>query len=96
MRIKFPDQPEKFMESEIDLHEALQVSKKKQVLRKIIRMSLALVSLILQPHYLLVKLEKLKPLDFFVGIKRSCYSARPISFTGGVEVCELLIGTAVT
>lgn len=25
MRIKFPDQPEKFMESEIDLHEALQV-----------------------------------------------------------------------
>lgn len=26
MRIKFPDQPEKFMDSEIDLHEALQVS----------------------------------------------------------------------
>lgn len=25
MRIKFPDQPEKFMESEIDLFEALQV-----------------------------------------------------------------------
>lgn len=25
MRIKFPDQPEKFMDSEIDLHEALQV-----------------------------------------------------------------------
>lgn len=25
MRIKFPDQPEKFMDSEIDLYEALQV-----------------------------------------------------------------------
>lgn len=25
MRIKFPDQPEKFMDSEIDLNEALQV-----------------------------------------------------------------------
>lgn len=25
MRIKFPDQPEKFMDSELDLHEALQV-----------------------------------------------------------------------
>lgn len=29
MRIKFPDQPEKFMESEIDLFEALQVNKNK-------------------------------------------------------------------
>lgn len=28
MRIKFPDQPEKFMESEIDLYEALQVNYK--------------------------------------------------------------------
>ena len=26
MRIKFPDNPEKFMESEIDLHEALKVT----------------------------------------------------------------------
>lgn len=26
MRIKFPDQPEKFMDSEMDLHEALQVT----------------------------------------------------------------------
>lgn len=25
MRIKFPDQPEKFMDSEIDLHDVLQV-----------------------------------------------------------------------
>lgn len=25
MRIKFPEQPDKFMESEVDLHQALQV-----------------------------------------------------------------------
>ena len=32
-RIKFPDQPEKFMESEMELHDAIQVSTFNQVPR---------------------------------------------------------------
>lgn len=34
MRIKFPEQPDKFMESEVDLHQALQVCSNNRLVAK--------------------------------------------------------------